>query len=266
MDEPININVAVWNMAHKVNNWDVLATLDADVALLSEATPPPEGIRAISHSSTEGRDGYPRHWSTAVASTHPLRPIDDARAASRGRTRNVPFENSRPGSWAAAVVSIDGLGDVTVISLYGLLDEMSDASVHRSLSEVSPIFDDDRYNANVLMGGDLNTSTGWDPHTDGRHLARDRAVLQRIAAYGLVDCLIQERPAGALKDCRCADGDDCTHTWTRLDPRHPMIPYQMDYLFASPALVERLVGCEALSPLEWSRYSDHGPIVATFET
>jgi exonuclease III len=39
----------------------------------------------------------------------------------------------------------------------------------------------------------------------------------------------------------------------------------MDYLFASPALAERLVHCEALSPTEWSRFSDHSPIVATFE-
>ncbi len=36
-------------------------------------------------------------------------------------------------------------GYITAISLYGLLDEFSDASVHRSLSEVSPVFDDDRY-------------------------------------------------------------------------------------------------------------------------
>jgi hypothetical protein len=57
---------------------------------------------------------------------------------------------------------MEGTGDVTAISLYGLLDELSDASVHRSLSEVSPIFDDDRYNRLVLLGGDLNTWTGWN--------------------------------------------------------------------------------------------------------
>jgi hypothetical protein len=32
-----------------------------------------------------------------------------------------------------------------VWSTVGLLDEFSDASVHRSLSELSPVFDDPRY-------------------------------------------------------------------------------------------------------------------------
>src|SRR6266511_2120339 len=36
------------------------------------------------------------------------------------------------------------------------------------------------------------------------------------------------------------------HTRTRLDPRYPKIPYQMDYLFASPELAERLNRCSAL--------------------
>ena len=48
-----------------------------------------------------------------------------------------------------------GRKDVTVVSLYGLLDEKSDASVHRSLSELTPIFEDARYNKLLLLGGDL---------------------------------------------------------------------------------------------------------------
>jgi exonuclease III len=39
----------------------------------------------------------------------------------------------------------------------------------------------------------------------------------------------------------------------------------MDYLFASVALARRLISCEALSPLEWQEFSDHAPIVATFD-
>jgi exonuclease III len=116
----------------------------------------------------------------------------------------------------------------------------------------------------VLLGGDLNTWTGWNARREARHLARDRVVLERIRAYGLVDCLERTRPPGRLKGCACSLGEDCTHTWTRLDPRYPRTRYQMDYLFASPALAERLMRCEALSPTEWSRFSDHSPIIATF--
>jgi hypothetical protein len=38
-----------------------------------------------------------------------------------------------------------------------------------------------------------------------------------------------------------------------------------DYLFASPALAERLRRCLAFNPTEWYAFSDHSPIVATFE-
>jgi hypothetical protein len=100
-----------------------------------------------------------------------MREIVDASAHRYGRSIRIPFETSRPGSWTAAVVTIPEFGDVTVVSLYGLLDEKSDASVHRSLSELTPLFEDRRYNGMLLVGGDLNTWTGWRNGSD--HLARD---------------------------------------------------------------------------------------------
>src|SRR5207248_2512867 len=82
------------------------------------------------------RDGTVRGWTAAIVSPHGVREIRDARAMSdRGRRPNIRFENSRPGSWIAGVVTIPGVGDVTCISLYGLMDELSEASVHRSLSD-----------------------------------------------------------------------------------------------------------------------------------
>ncbi len=259
------MEAVVWNMAHKTVSWKALKGLHADVALLSEARVPNGGldINVLGGESTEGRDAYRRPWSTAVVSRHELRQIDDARASRYGRALKLPFENSRPGSWTAAVVSVPGMDAVTAISLYGLMDEKSDASVHRSLSELAPVFDDKRYNALLLLGGDLNTWTGWE--AGDPHLARDRVVLERIRAYGLIDCLEAKRPPGRLKDCPCSFGEDCTHTRTRLDPRYPAIPYQMDYLYASPALAEGLARCEALDATEWPSPSDHSPIVATFE-
>jgi endonuclease/exonuclease/phosphatase family metal-dependent hydrolase len=144
--------------------------------------------------------------------------------------------------------------------MYGLTDELSEASVHRSLSEISPLFSDDRYNKLLLLGGDLNTSTQWPK---GGHLDGDKALLDRIRAYGLIDCLERKRAPGRLANCRCVL-EDCTHTWTRLDPSRPEIPLQVDYLFASPTLAERMRTCTALPPPEWKDYSDHSPIIATF--
>jgi endonuclease/exonuclease/phosphatase family metal-dependent hydrolase len=258
----MSFNVVVWNMAHKVMNWPELSRLDADVALLNEATAAPDGLNAVGSLETHGRDKSQRRWGTRVVSTHPIEEIADATASRYGRRLNIPFENARPGSWTAATVALPGLS-LTVVALYGLLDEKSDASVHRSLSELTPLFEDKRYSKHLLLGGDLNTWTGWKEGS--RHLARDRNVLDRIRALGFEDCL--ERGSdreGPLSGCPCSLGEECRHFWTRRDPRNPDTPYQMDYLFASRALAERLERCEALPPPEWHTRSDHSPIVATF--
>jgi hypothetical protein len=256
----------VWNMHNQASSWDALAELPYDVALLNEAPLPfPEGARGVFEGGgTLGRDAATRrrHWTTAVLSPHDAREIEDAQAVSyRGRRPAVQFGTARPGSWTAGTVTVPDVGEVTCVSIYGLLDELSEASVHRSLSEISPLFSDPRYKDLLILGGDLNTGTQW-PH--GGHLDGDMAILQRIKGYGLVDCLDAKREPGRLEGCRCTYGDECRHTWTRLDPSHPEMRLQVDYLFASAAIGEWLTSCEALPPPDWARYSDHSPIIATF--
>jgi exonuclease III len=94
---------------------------------------------------------------------------------------------------------------------------------------------------------------------------RDRNLLQRFEAVGLVDCLAMLSPKGRLEDCTCTFGDGCTHTRTRRDPRRPEVPYQNDYLWASPALAKRLRSCQVLASDKWFSISDHAPIVAEFD-
>jgi endonuclease/exonuclease/phosphatase family metal-dependent hydrolase len=254
--------VVVWNVANKARAFDALASLRPDIALLNEASPPAT-TSGIWRKETVGRDAKRRRWSAAVLTPHPLAEITDARPKWRWSERNVPFECSRPGSWIAALVEVT-LGDtVTAVALYGLLDEFSDASVHRSLSEISPVLDDRRYRRQVLIGGDLNTGTQW-PAGD-LFQPRDSNVLGRFEALGLVDCLAAMRPAGRLDGCPCTFGDDCTHTRTRLDSRWPNVPYQTDYLWASASLAKRLRSCTALATDEWFAISDHAPIIAEFE-
>nr|MBA2601117.1 hypothetical protein [Actinomycetota bacterium] len=146
------------------------------------------------------------------------------------------------------------------MSLYGLLDELSDASVHRSLSDLTPLLTDSDFRGRVVVGGDLNTTTAWREPSLRR---RDQGVLDRFEALGLVDLLREKREPGPLAGCTCGLGERCEHTWTRLG--RGKAPIQTDYLFASRDLVTRLKTCEALSPPDWREYSDHAPIIATFE-
>jgi hypothetical protein len=145
---------------------------------------------------------------------------------------------------------------VTVVALYGLLDESSDASVHRSLSELSPLFDHPRYGKYLFLGGDLNIVT--NPHPDDPIAERHRAVLSRLEAYRLVNCLdhaerSQDEPA--FIDCPCGERPCMRHRRTFL--REGAAAYQEDYLFVSRNVFEKL---DRSVVLPFRPSSDHAPI------
>jgi hypothetical protein len=263
------VKVVVWNMAGKPSNWRWMRQhpelADADLALLSEAPRAPRGVRAIGRHRTIGLErslgkDFPvkREWAAVVTSIHPMDVITDARR-DRYYDQVLPFGPSRTGTWTAVRVNV-GRTELTAISLYGLLDERSDASVHRSLSEMAPVFDHPEYGRHLLLGGDLNVLS--NPRPSDRARARHQNVLDRIAAYGLVDCLEAKRPRVALPGCPCGRGRGCRHTWTKR-VKGKQIAYQDDYLFASPRLAKRLETCVAL-PFTDDSPSDHTPLVATF--
>jgi len=281
LESGATLKVVVWNMNHRSGrrNWGLFekgGELACDIALLNEAKSPPTDVslRVRSDGTTVGRDDVRhggkkiRQWATAVASPHDLDQPRDVWALPPGtQDRRSKLVASRPGSWTAAVVSVPGSKPVTVVSLYGLLDERSDASVHRALSDLTPLFEDRRYNRLLLLGGDLNTLCIGQ--VGSARLARDQGVLDRITrGFGLVDLLrehirINDPERGPLKGCKCSLGDECRHTWTYRKSRASTIPYQDDYLFASRTLADRLLTCTAL-PFSASWPSDHAPLVATF--
>jgi hypothetical protein len=217
----------LWNLSEgrhpNPRAWERLDQFTADVALLCEArfSPAPD---KVGHGKTIGRDCRhetedqcdSRPFSTAIVSRHPLREVTDARATRHGTPLDLPFRPSRPGTWVAATVSIEGVGEISVISLYGLTDEKTDASVHRSLSDLEPIFEDTNYNNMLLLAGDLNIFANPRPTDPARE--RHRLVLKRIEAYGLVDLFKEDRvPRRKQSDpggtCPCGE-EDCTHVWT----------------------------------------------------
>ena len=230
------------------------------------------GVRTL-HDRTQ--------WSTAVVAPLGAESLgeDDVRASIPTRNPpliDIPFENSRPGTWVAATAQV-GAETITCISLYGLIEELTDASMHRSLSDISPIFSDSAYNELVLLGGDFNVGTGLTEPADAAE--RSRIVLERIEAYGMTDCLAawrKEHGLPPLSGCKRADepgvDEPCTHTLTRLTPNkegqsiswEKRIAPQIDYVFASKVLADRLDNVVEIHPDEWEQYSDHRPIIAMF--
>jgi hypothetical protein len=271
-------SVVIWNLDEarcaKRRSWEVLQGFEAQVALISEARFIPNSER-VGYGKTIGRDcKHPREedckgrpWSTAVISPFRPREITDARATRYGRPLDIPFRPSRPGTWVAATVALPDVGEVTFVSLYGLTDEKSDASVHRSLSDLEPLFEDVNYNKLLLLGGDLNIFANASPVDPARN--RHRLVLDRISSYGLRDLFerdaeVRNTSGKSLANCPCGT-PDCTHVWTFRSRKKKLadIPYQDDHAFASLALAERLKSCESAG---FNDASDHAPILATFWT
>jgi endonuclease/exonuclease/phosphatase family metal-dependent hydrolase len=59
--------------------------------------------------------------------------------------------------------------------------------------------------------------------------------------------------------------EEWRHVRTRLAPGMPDVPLQVDYVFASEPLVRAPLTCDVLDESEWVAFSDHAPILATFE-
>lgn len=264
-----------------LNEASVAHLRQANAEAESDGSPP---LFGFSEEGIKGRDFWTdehkvrklkdrTRWSAAVRSPLGPRVLGEPDVRTRrpygNKMVDIPFTNSRPGTWIAATVPIEN-ESVTCVSLYGLIEELTDASMHRSLSEISPIFSDPTHKELVLLGGDFNVSTGLsDP--SGRE--QSRIVLDRIKAYKLVDCLAEwrrKRGLPRMPGCLC-DDDDC-HTLTRLTPNKPgaELPWQertspqVDYLFASKPLANRLDEVVEIPPEEWERFSDHSPIIAKF--
>jgi hypothetical protein len=265
------MDVLVWNMNQKHSNWSLLQNggdLAADVQIVCEAPKPPRGVEAVGEWRTIGleedlpldRVRCDRPWSTGVIARRATS-ITDARSARAGYRQPalLPFRPSRPGTWTAVEVLM-GRARVTVVALYGLLDEKSDASVHRSLSELSPIFDHPRYRKRVILGGDLNVPANL--HADDVRWKRCAAVLARLDAYGLVNCVDHAKPSVTDEPFECPCGASPCRRHRRTFWRPGSAHYQEDYLLVSRDLFDRAF--ESCEVLPFRSSSDHAPIRATF--
>jgi exonuclease III len=100
-----------------------------------------------------------------------------------------------------------------------------------------------------VIAGDFNLSETFDLWRGGPR--GNREYLDRMEALGLHECLRLTK--GML-------------TPTFRNPRDGKIQHQMDHLFVTAALSDRLVGCDVGLPemVFDRRISDHLPIVADF--
>jgi hypothetical protein len=153
-----NLNRATWqgrrrfpsSDAHARASWEEVGSLNADVALLQEATPPPSDLtRPPTGSQPARRDpenwrsmpGPRRWWCSAVAAWNV-----DLQAPS-DEDRCEPLYVSQRGAYAVGMVTIHDIA-LVVASVYALWDygwlrqgtkpRYAHTSLHRAISDLTP--------------------------------------------------------------------------------------------------------------------------------
>ena len=207
------IRIVSWNMAgrrHQRNGnpspWHILAAMDADIALLQEARPPPDDIPADRFDidpSPWATAGFYTNWKAAVVRLSDRVKVDWIPAVSIGQSPEYGFEVSRPGTLAAArFTPVDGKGQpagepLIAASMYSnweyphrvtgkeLKDwAWGDVSAHRIISDLSRLIGHP-VNHRIIAAGDLNIMYGYGEGGDEYAAARYASVFDRMEAMGL---------------------------------------------------------------------------------
>lgn len=226
------------------------------------------GIVYRSGGIYDDRGKEPRNlgWGSAVVSFGPsLRPIDSAMSPFKSDPN--PVLRTFPGS--VAVAEIQGAEPLVVVSAYGVIDRgYADSTVHRILSDLTPLVDE-RRGRGIVIAGDLNITSQWSSrdrsYLKGLHkecLARDLSVFQRFEALGFHNLVVRDE--GPLPGCECEAGAACRHVQTQ---RHnsSVFPWQNDYVFVTSDILARSPTVEVFDRDEAWELSGHCPVVIEFD-
>ena len=229
------MKVLVWNMdywksSHRESGWNFIREIDPDLALLSECAVNDDQFNYVHHVQKVG-------WGVGVFSRH-------------HDLVEVEFECCHPEAVAVSSITIESQG-ITGISLYGrIIDGFAITTLHRSLSDLTPLFQTKAGRDWTLIGGDFNASTQCDelmPSYKG-----DRAhhiFFERLMNFGLADCL-KKFHEGHIRTLRHKNSD---------------VHWHNDYLFVGKSLYDRCVSCEVIDDPQLYEVSDHNPIIAEFD-
>ena len=229
------VTVVSWNIGKMQAPWRQLLQMDADVALLQEATPPPDDVARLRDATlppAEGagpldigpREAWDSHiwnsrwyegrfkdlfdrWPMVVKLSDRVEVEWFKQVSPISETAQDEIAVSGIGTIAAARVIPQDAPPFIVVSMYARWLRphpsknrpswiYSDASVHRIISDLSAfIGSTDPSTHRILSAGDLNMIYGA---TDDNRLAlpaRDRTVTDRMAALGM-EFLGPQYPAG----------------------------------------------------------------------
>lgn len=257
------MNILCLNMAHRRKSWDALAAMpEIDVGLLQEASRVPNeyrGLFEVDERLWESDCGSPRGYPSVVAR---LSERVDARFI---RTRSIPcagghdFYTSEWGTLGAAVVKPAGAGEpITLVSMAPCYNQYTRESglpsryetidsVHRLISDLSRLVGK---KSRVIAAGDWTINRGWSSQTtpvrNKREALHFQTAFDRMKALGFRHLM----PDGRTNDRREAI------TYVPIGSTPEQAHSQLDYVFATENIADRVTVCALNRPKEWGP-SDH---------
>lgn len=260
-----------WNMAHRREAWHYLLNSKVDVALLQEAAQPPieitNNIDLDSAPWETAGAGATRLWRTAIANVSrqiEMRYFETGSIEAAGPDQ---IAVCRAGTLAAASLKLPSGEEIIVVSIYGAWEGpkgfansgwiYADASVHRLISDLS-VFIGSQSGHRIIVAGDLNILYGYGENGSPYWGARYRTVFDRMEALGL-SFIGPQAPAGLLADPwpgELPDNSKNVPTFYHSRQSPTTATRQLDYVFASNALSERIQVTALNGPEDWGP-SDH---------
>lgn len=276
----MSTTVVSWNIAKRSEPWRQLVEMDADVALLQEAAPPPPDVAGEVDTGPdehwdsrwyEGRLEHPSdRWPMVVRLSDRVEVEWFRQVGPIAETRDDEIAVSGVGTIAAARVIRHDAPPFLAVSMYARWikphpsagrssAQFSDGSTHRIISDLSAfIASAEPGTHRILAAGDLNLIHGATRRQSTVHPHRDRTVLDRMDALGL-EFMGPRHPGSRRADPVPPELPPDTlnvptfHT-ARQSPATASI--QLDYAFASRGFHEGITVRAMNSVEEWGA-SDH---------
>lgn len=265
------VKLLAWNIARRAEPWHVLASSDVDVALLSEATPPPSDLAAQievdpSPWHTEG-DGSNRAWKACVVRLSDRVSVEWLSIKSIAAAGSGEVAVSRLGTLAAGIITPDSGQPFVVVSIYALWERSfapfrgnwiyADASVHRLISDLS-VFIGTQQGHRILVAGDLNILYGYGEHGSPYWARRYETVFSRMEALGL-PFVGPQAPRGRQASpwpAELPSGSRAVPTYHTSGKSPETATRQLDFVFASKGFADNVTVTANNSPDTWGP-SDH---------
>lgn len=246
------MKIVSWNIACRDKTFQYVKEnrLNADLYLLQEVKKPklPNNSRFI-FVQIDQSDGEKRSFGNCILSFN-------------SSIKKIKIKTIHVGSLLASEFITSSNLKLAVINLYGILTEYGKGrkfvapNIHRMLSDLTPLLigaSKEKYK-HIVLAGDFNNDRRMDTAKGlywKKGMKTTKVLFDRIEDFLLTDCIKKKYP-NYVRTFKNRSGRDT-------------IPWQLDHMFASNSVYDKLKNIEIIENDETRKLSDHYPIVAEFD-